>query len=107
MYRKSVLFLGLSVLCLATIASGASLKATNPDPANGAVGVSTPLLRWTRGDTAMFHNVYLGTTPELTDADPPGHVFAGASKERQLEVVDHPRPVGRQVRDHPTLDQVH
>ena len=69
MCRKSVVVLGLSVLCLATVASGGSLKATNPDPVNGAVGVSAPLLRWTRGDTAMFHDVYLGTSPELTDAD--------------------------------------
>jgi regulation of enolase protein 1 (concanavalin A-like superfamily) len=45
------------------------LKAFDPIPANGAVSVSTPLLQWTKGETAVFHNVYLGTTPELTEAN--------------------------------------
>jgi hypothetical protein len=44
-------------------------KAKNPDPANGAVGVATPLFQWTKGDTAVFHNVYVGTTPDLTEAN--------------------------------------
>ena len=44
-------------------------KATNPNPANGAVGVATPLMQWSPGETAVFHNVYFGTTPELTEAD--------------------------------------
>ncbi|RPI07264.1 MAG: hypothetical protein EHM63_08065, partial [Actinobacteria bacterium] len=29
----------------------------------------SPLLRWTKGDTAALHNVYLGATPILTEAD--------------------------------------
>jgi hypothetical protein len=41
-------------------------QATEPNPSDGATGVGTPLLRWTVGDTAMFHDVYLGTTAELT-----------------------------------------
>ena len=28
-----------------------------------------PLLQWSKGDTALFHDVYLGTTPELTAAN--------------------------------------
>ncbi len=40
-----------------------------PNPANGAIGVFMPLLNWSKGDTAIFHNVYLGKTPELTEAD--------------------------------------
>jgi hypothetical protein len=44
-------------------------KASEPNPADGTVGVATPLLQWKKGDTAVFHNVYLGTTPDLTDAD--------------------------------------
>ncbi len=44
-------------------------KAENPEPADGATGVVSPLLRWAPGEGAAFHNVYLGTTPELTDAD--------------------------------------
>jgi len=45
------------------------LKAQAPDPANGAIGVAMPLLRWSKGETAMLHNLYLGTSPDLTDAD--------------------------------------
>jgi hypothetical protein len=45
------------------------LKATNPSPANRAAGVSTPMLQWTPGDTAVFVDIYVGTTPELTAAN--------------------------------------
>jgi hypothetical protein len=45
------------------------LKAMKPNPADGATSVAMPLLQWTAGDTAMFHSVYLGTTPDLTEAD--------------------------------------
>ena len=45
------------------------LKAYKPQPEDGAVGVTTPLMQWTAGDTALFHNVYFGTTPDLTEAD--------------------------------------
>jgi len=44
-------------------------KASNPDPADGADGVVNALLRWAPGDTAGLHNVYLGTSAELTEAD--------------------------------------
>ncbi len=44
-------------------------KAENPNPANGAVGVGMPVLQWSVGDTALFHDVYLGKTPNLTDAE--------------------------------------
>ena len=44
-------------------------KAMRPTPADKTVGVTTPLLQWKEGDTALFHNVYLGTSPELTEAD--------------------------------------
>ena len=45
------------------------LKAMKPIPANGATNVTLALLQWTKGDTAVFHNVYLGTTPNLTEAN--------------------------------------
>jgi hypothetical protein len=45
------------------------LKAYNPQPADGATGVTVPLLQWTKGDTALFHSVYFGTSPELTEAN--------------------------------------
>jgi len=45
-------------------------KAYDPIPADGATGVAQPLLlRWTKGSSAQWHNVYLGTTPDLTEAD--------------------------------------
>jgi hypothetical protein len=40
-------------------------KAQAPDPADGRMDVAMPLFRWTAGDGAVFHNVYLGTTPVL------------------------------------------
>jgi len=43
-------------------------KAENPDPPDGMEGVLTPLMEWTPGETAMFHDVYFGTSPELTHA---------------------------------------
>jgi len=39
------------------------LMATNPSPADGATGILTPLLQWTAGKTAQFHDVYFGTNP--------------------------------------------
>jgi len=45
------------------------LKARKPSPADGATGVAMGLLQWTPGETAVFDDVYLGTSPELTTAD--------------------------------------
>ena len=45
------------------------LRARDPIPADGAAGVTTPLLRWTQGNTAVVHNVYLGTDPSLGPED--------------------------------------
>ncbi len=41
--------------------------AMNPDPADGAMAGTQPLLKWTPGEGAVLHNVYLGTSPELTE----------------------------------------
>ncbi len=49
--------------------AAAGLKASEPRPANGEVGVEVPLLTWTPGETAVFHNVYFGTKADLTEAD--------------------------------------
>jgi hypothetical protein len=38
-------------------------KAYKPSPADGAEGVTAPLLGWTAGTTAAFHDVYFGTNP--------------------------------------------
>jgi hypothetical protein len=44
-------------------------KAEKPNPADGTIGVNTPLLQWTVGESALFHDVYLSTSPDLTEAD--------------------------------------
>jgi hypothetical protein len=44
-------------------------KAYGPNPADGANAVAMPLLQWTAGTDAVLHNVYLGTSPELTEAN--------------------------------------
>ena len=43
--------------------------ARAPNPADGAPAVLVPLLRWTAGDGALLHDVYLGTSPDLGPAD--------------------------------------
>ena len=45
------------------------VKARKPSPADGATGVMMPLLTWTPGETALFEDVCLGDTPELTAAN--------------------------------------
>ncbi len=45
------------------------VKAWQPNPADGTTNVQMPLLRWAKGETAVAHDVYLGTTPDLTAAD--------------------------------------
>ena len=42
-------------------------KANRPDPADGAVGVTIPLLRWEAGLTGMTHDVYLGKSPDALE----------------------------------------
>jgi len=39
--------------------------ASGPTPADGALAVVTGLFLWTPGDGAKFHDVYLGTIPDL------------------------------------------
>ncbi len=51
------------------VAEYIELKAWNPSPADGAIGVTMGLLTWSAGGLAVYHNVYLGTTPELTEAN--------------------------------------
>ena len=45
------------------------LQAWSPDPPDGATGIVTPLLQWKSGVTAVFHSVYVGTSPDLGPAD--------------------------------------
>jgi hypothetical protein len=43
--------------------------ATEPNPPDGGTGGPAPLLQWTKGDTAVYHDVYFGTNPELGPDD--------------------------------------
>ncbi len=43
--------------------------ATEPNPADGGIGGPEPLMQWTKGDTAVYHDVYFGTSPELGPDD--------------------------------------
>ncbi|UCG56171.1 MAG: hypothetical protein JSU70_15025 [Phycisphaerales bacterium] len=55
---------GLGMLMRPCAAHGpVSLKASDPDPPDGAEGVKTPLLQWRAGATAVAHDVYFGTNP--------------------------------------------
>ncbi|MBN1506074.1 MAG: hypothetical protein JW955_04465 [Sedimentisphaerales bacterium] len=44
-------------------------KAVRPTPEDGATGVGAPMLQWTPGETAIFVDVFVGTTPDLTAAN--------------------------------------
>jgi hypothetical protein len=44
-------------------------QARGPVPANGAINVTSPMFEWTPGDTAANHQVYFGTTADLTEAN--------------------------------------
>jgi hypothetical protein len=45
------------------------LKAWEPNPPDGTEGVAIQLLEWTSGETAAFHDIYFGTTPDLGPDD--------------------------------------
>ncbi|MCL5281807.1 MAG: hypothetical protein M1376_18065, partial [Planctomycetes bacterium] len=45
------------------VAEYVAVKAWNPQPANGAVAVTTPLLQWNAGPFAVYHDIYFGTNP--------------------------------------------
>jgi len=44
-------------------------KAQDPQPEDDAKGVSFLLMKWATGEDAVSHAVYLGTDPNLTEAD--------------------------------------
>ena len=51
--------------------------ASRPDPCDGATGVIEPFLQWTSGVSAVFHDVYLGMTPDLAEPDLVGSCQSG------------------------------
>ena len=68
MGRKLTYLVFVAVVLGACGASWGQKKANTPNPANGATDVLFGLFRWTPGSTALFHNLYLGTTPDLGPA---------------------------------------
>ncbi len=59
----------LSADQLGELIKGLHPTAWKPNPADGAVGVMQPLLRWEPSETGVMHNVYLGKSPELGPDD--------------------------------------
>ena len=57
------------ILAHAQIVGIAATKARNPAPADGAPAVAMPLLQWKPGLGALLHNVYISTSPDLTEAN--------------------------------------
>ncbi|MEN6428797.1 MAG: LamG-like jellyroll fold domain-containing protein [Phycisphaerales bacterium] len=45
------------------------LQARSPEPADGAVDWTDPMFKWAPGDTTTICEVYVGTSPELTEAN--------------------------------------
>jgi len=45
------------------------VKAWGPDPVDGARDVTMPLFKWKSLDSIVMHDVYVGTDPNLTEAD--------------------------------------
>ncbi len=45
------------------------VKARDPNPANNSAGAFVGYFMWTSGETAVYEDVYLGTTPDLTEAN--------------------------------------
>ncbi len=52
------------------------VKAHKPSPADGATGVIVSLLSWIPGETAVFEDIYVGTTAELGPANQVSHQAA-------------------------------
>jgi hypothetical protein len=74
-------------ICFVDIESDALTRffttARDPDPADGAQDVIDPILMWTSGDTADYHQVYLGTDPENLEL----------VSEQDFEVYWHPEAI--------------
>jgi hypothetical protein len=59
----------ISIADIIRVAEYVGNKASNPDPANGATGVVLSLLRWDASSFAVAHRLYVGTSPDLGQAD--------------------------------------
>jgi hypothetical protein len=64
----------IHLVCIAVVlgtcsSSWGQKKASGPFPAEGKGDVAMPLLQWTPGSTAVFHDVYLSKSPQLGPKD--------------------------------------
>jgi len=72
MRRRAAYLIFVAILLGACGVSWGQKKAHTPVPANGETGAAFSMyaiLQWKPGSTAVFHAVYLGTSPELGPAD--------------------------------------
>ncbi len=68
--RKRAAYLIPAIIVLgACSVSWGQKKAPVVMPADGATDVMFAIFQWTPGSTAVFHTVYLGTSPQLGSAD--------------------------------------
>jgi len=63
------LFLNIVEYMLGNLVREPWVKAWTPDPADGTQNLTVPLLKWSAGETATMHDVYIGTTATLGPAD--------------------------------------
>jgi len=54
---------------LSQVPAAPRIRAWGPKPADGAQNVVAPLLTWKSVDGIPLHNVYVGTSPDLTEAN--------------------------------------
>jgi hypothetical protein len=62
--RAATLGMAMIVLGVSGLCRGQQ-QASDPFPADGATDVVMAVFRWTPGSGAVFHTIYLGTTPDL------------------------------------------
>ena len=70
-----------------SVAAATVRKATNPIPGDGKTVAASRLLQWTPGVGAAFHNVYVGTSPQLGPADLVGPYVSHPFFEYPLELI--------------------
>ncbi len=57
----------ISIADIMSVAEYAGLKASNPQPANGAADAINPILQWSTGNFVRTQNLYFGTDPNLPE----------------------------------------
>jgi parallel beta-helix repeat protein len=85
-----------SKILISAVAAVVSHQATNPVPSDGGqVGV-VPLLEWTPGVTAAFHDVYLGEEEDAVEAaDTASPLYQGRQTDPSFPLAGLVQPGGR------------